>query len=157
MKRSLQERWPWFQEVRGMRLQLLDILSNADLAFSPGGQNMTLGALVRRMGDLEYSYIQSLKTGVRDLSYHNTEAGLESDITRLKTWFQALDDEMLDTISAFSNEELKKTVDRGGFNSTVEREVDHYGEALLIFFGKATIYLLAMNKPVPESIEYTIG
>ena len=156
MKRSLQERWPWFQEVRGMRSQLLDILSNADLAFNPGGQNMTLGELVRRMGDLEYSYIQSLKTGVRDLSYHNTEAGLESDITRLKAWFQALDDEMLDTISAFSNEDLTRRVDRGGFHSTVEREVDHYGEALLIFFGKATIYLLAMNKPVPESIEYTI-
>src|SRR5207237_1184738 len=152
MERSLQERWPWFQEVRGMRLQLLDILINADLAFSPGGQNMTLGALVRRMGDLEYSYIQSLKTGVRDLSYHNTEAGLESDITRLKAWFQALDDEMLDTISAFSNEDLSKHVDRGGFNSTVGREVDHYGEALLIFFGKATVYLKAMNKPVPKSV-----
>ena len=157
MKRSLQERWPWLEEVRGMRLQLLNILSNADLAFSPGGQNITLGALLRKMGDLEYSYIQSLKTGMRDLSYHNTEAGLENDITRLKAWFQALDDEMLDTISAFSKEELTKRVDRGGFNSTVEREVDHYGEALLIFFGKATIYLLAMNKPVPESIESTIG
>jgi hypothetical protein len=140
-----------------MRSHLLDILSNADLAFSPGGQNMTLGALVRRMGDLEYSYIQSLKTGVRDLSYQNTEADLENDITRLKTRFQALDDELLDTISAFSKEELTRRVDRGGFPSTVEREIDHYGEALLIFFGKATIYLLAMNKPVPESIENTIG
>jgi uncharacterized damage-inducible protein DinB len=157
MKRFIQERWPWLEEVRGMRSQLLDILSNADLSFSPGGQNMTLGALVRRMGDLEYSYIQSLKTGAQDWSSHNTEAGLESDITRLKTWFQALDDEMLDTISAFSNEDLTKRVDRGGFNSTVEREVDHYGEALLIFFGKAIIYLKAMNKPVPESIENTIG
>src|SRR5439155_3629891 len=157
MKRFIQERWPWLEEVRGMRLQLLDILSNADLAFSPGGQNMTLGALVRKMGDLEYSYIQSLKTGVRDLSPHNTEAGLESDITRLKAWFQALDEEMQTTISAFSNEDLKKTVKRGGFNSTVEREIDHYGEAVLIFFGKATIYLKAMNKPVPESIENTIG
>ena len=157
MKRSIQERWPWLEEVRGMRSQLLDILSNADLAFSPGGQNMTLGVLLRKMGDLEHSYIQSLKTGVRDLSYHNTEAGLESDITRLKAWFQALDEEMLETISAFSNEELTKRVDRGGFHSTVEREIDHYGEALLIFFGKATIYLLAMNKPVPESIESTIG
>src|SRR5207244_13403079 len=120
MKRSLQERWPWFQEVRDMRSQLLDILSNADLAFNPGGQNMTLGELVRRMGDLEYSYIQSLKTGVRDLSYHNKEAGLESDVTRLKAWFQALDDELLDTISAFSNEDLTRRVDRGGFNSTDE-------------------------------------
>jgi uncharacterized damage-inducible protein DinB len=157
MKRFIQERWPWLEEVRDMRSQFLDMLSNADLAFSPGGQNIPLGALVRKMGDLEYSYIQSLKTGVRDLSYHNTEAGLESDLTRLKAWFQALDDEMLDTISAFSKEELTKRVDRGGFPSTVEREVDHYGEALLIFFGKASIYLKAMNTPVTESIEHTIG
>jgi uncharacterized damage-inducible protein DinB len=157
MKRFIQERWPWLEEVRGMRSQLLDILSNADLAFSPGGQNMTLGELVRRMGDLEHVYIQSLKTGRRDLSYHNMEAGLEHDITRLKAWFQALDEELLETISAFSKEELTKRVDRGGFPSTVEREIDHYGEALLIFFGKATIYLKAMNKPVPESIDNTIG
>jgi uncharacterized damage-inducible protein DinB len=157
MNRSLQERWPWLEEVRGMRSQLLDILSNADLAFSPGGQNMTLGDLVRKMGNLEHAYIQSLKTGVRDLSYQNTEAGLASDITRLKAWFQALDDEMLDTLSTFSEEGLTKPVDRGRFTSTVEREIDHYGEALLIFFGKATIYLLAMNKPVPESIKNTIG
>jgi uncharacterized damage-inducible protein DinB len=157
MQRFIQERWPWLEEVRGMRSQLLDILSNVDLAFSPGGQNMTLGALLCRIGDLEHSYIESLKTGVRDWSYHNTEAGLESDITRLKAWFQALDDEMLDTISAFSKEDLTKRVDRGGFHSTVEREVDHYGEALLIFFGKATIYLKALNKSVPESIENTIG
>ncbi len=157
MNRSMQEKWPWLEEVRGMRSQLLDMLSNADLAFSPGGQNSTLGALVRKMGDIEYAYIQSLKTGLQDWSYHNTEAGVESDITRLKAWFQALDEEMQATISAFSNEDLKKTVKRGEFNSTVEREVDHYGEALLIFFGKATIYLKAMNKPVPESIENTIG
>jgi uncharacterized damage-inducible protein DinB len=153
----MQEKWPWLEEVRGMRSQLLDILSNADLAFSPGGQNGTLGALLRKMGDIEYSYIQSLKTFKQDWSYRNTEAGLESNIARLKAWFQALDAEMQATISAFSNEDLKKTIDRGGFNSTVEREVDHYGEALLIFFGKATIYLKAMNKPVPESIESTIG
>jgi uncharacterized damage-inducible protein DinB len=157
MNRFLQERWPWLEEVREMRSHFLEILSNADLSFSPGGQNMTLGALVRKIGDLEYAYIQSLKTGVQDWSYHNTEAGLESDITRLKSWFQALDDELLETLSAFSKEELTKRVDRGGFPSTVEREVDHYGEALLIFFGKATIYLKAMNKPVPESIEQTIG
>ena len=157
MKRSIQERWPWLEEAPEMRSQLLDILSNADLAFNPGGQNITLGALVRQMGDLEYSYIQSLKTGRQDLSYHNTEAGLESDITRLKAWFQALDNEMLETISAFSMEDMTRRVDRGGFPSTVEREVDHYGEALLIFFGRATIYLKAMNKPVPESIEHTIG
>ncbi len=52
MKRFIQERWPWLEEVREMRSQLLDILSNADLSFSPGGQNMTLGALLHRMTSL---------------------------------------------------------------------------------------------------------
>ncbi len=53
MKRFIQERWPWLEEARGMRSQLLDILSNADLSFSPGGQNLTLGALLHRMTSLD--------------------------------------------------------------------------------------------------------
>src|SRR2546422_7012590 len=100
MKRFIQERWPWLEEARGMRSQLLDILSEADLAFSPGGQNMTLGALLGEMGEIEHSYIQSLKTFKQDWAYRNTEAGLESNLTRLKVWYQALDDEMKVTVSA---------------------------------------------------------
>ncbi len=157
MNRSMQEKWPWLEGSRGMRLQLLDILSDADLAFSPGGQNSTLGALLREMGDIEHSYIQSLQTFKQDWSYHNTEAGLESDVARLKAWYQTLDDEMQATVSALANEDLTKLVDRGGFSSTVERQVAIYGEALLIFFGKATIYLKAMNKPLPEQIQDYFG
>ncbi len=140
-----------------MRSQLLDILSDADLAFSPGGQNITLGALFREMGDIEHSYIQALKTFKQDWSYHNTEAGLESDVTRLKAWYQTLDDEMKATISAFSNEDLTKTVDRGGFSPSVELLLDIYLQALFIFFGKATIYFKAMNKPLPKPLEDYIG
>ena len=152
MNSSIQERWPWLEGSRRMRLQLLDILSDADLAFSPGGQNITLGALLREMGEIEYSYIHSLKTFKQDWSYHNTEAKLESDVTCLKAWYQTLDDEMLATVSAFSDEDLTKFVDRGGFSSTVERQLDIYLQALFIFFGKATIYLKAMNKPLPKLI-----
>ena len=43
MNRYMQEKWPWIEGTHGMRTQLLDILSDADLAFSPGGQNSTLG------------------------------------------------------------------------------------------------------------------
>ncbi len=39
----MQEKWPWPEGSRRMRLKLLDTLSDADLAFSPGGQNSTLG------------------------------------------------------------------------------------------------------------------
>jgi len=72
---------------------------------------MTLGALCREVGEIEHSYIQSLKTFKQDWSYHNTEAGLESDVNRLKAWYQTLDDEMKATVSALADEDLTKTID----------------------------------------------
>ncbi len=157
MNRYMQEKWPWVEGTHAMRSQLLDILSDADLAFSPGEQNMTLGALLREMGETEHSYIQSLKNFKQDWSYHNTEAELESSVARLKAWYQTLDDEMKATISAISNEDLTKTVDRGGFSMPVELQLDVYLQALLIFLGKATIYFKAMNKPLPQQIQEYIG
>jgi len=153
MNRYMQEKWPWIEGTHGMRTQLTDILSDAGLSFNPGGQNMTLGALLREMGETEYSYIQSLKTFKQDWSYRNTEAGLESSTARLKAWYATLDEEMKATVSDLSDEDLTKTVDRGGFSMPVELKLDSYFKALLIFFGKATIYLKAMNKPLPQAIQ----
>ncbi len=157
MNRYMLEKWSWIDGTHAMRSQLLDILSDADLAFSPGGQNMTLGALCREMGEIEHSYVQSLKTFQQDWSYHNGEADLESSVARLKAWFQTLDDELKATISAFSDEDLKRTIDRGGYMMPIELQLDVYLQALLIFFGKATVYLKAMNKPLPQQIQEYIG
>jgi hypothetical protein len=109
------------------------------------------------MGEIEHSYVQSLKTFKQDWSYHNTDADLESSVARLKAWFQTLDDELKATVAALSDEDLTKTVDRGGFTMPVELQLDVYLQALLIFFGKATIYLKAMNKPLPQQIQEYIG
>lgn len=157
MNRYMQEKWLWIEGLHDMRLQVLDMLSDNDLAFSPGGQNMALGTLCRQMGEIEYSYIQSLKTFQQDWSYRNTEATLKDSTTRLKEWFQTLDNELEATVSAFSDDDLKKTVDRGGFAMPVALQLDVYLQALLIFFGKATIYLKAMNKPLPQIIQEYIG
>ena len=151
------ERWSWIEGTHGMRTQLLDILSDADLAFSPGGQNITLGALCIQMGEVEHAYIESLKAFRQDWSYRNTETGLESSVTQLKAWFQKLDDEMKTIVSALSDEDLKKTIDRGGFMTPVDLQLDVYLQALLIFFGKATIFLKAMDKPLPQYIQESIG
>jgi uncharacterized damage-inducible protein DinB len=157
MNRYMQEKWPWIEGTHGMRSQLMDVLSDADLPFSPGGENMTLGALLREMGDIEYAYIQSLKTFKQDWSYHNTEAGLESSISQIKAWYQTLDEEMKATVSNLSDEDLTKTIDRGGFSTPVDLQLDVYLQALLIFFGKATVFLKAMNKPLPQTIQEYIG
>jgi hypothetical protein len=74
MKRILNEKWPWIEAARGMRSQLFDMLSDADLTFSPGGQNVTFGALCREMGETEHSYMQSLKTLKQEWSYRYPEA-----------------------------------------------------------------------------------
>src|SRR5579884_1277460 len=114
MNRLIQEKWPWIEGTHGMRSQLLDILNDTDLSFSPGGQNTTLGELLREIGEIEYSYIQSLKTFKQDWTYHNTEPGLQNHLSQLKAWYQALDDDMKATISDLSDEDSTKTIDRGG-------------------------------------------
>ncbi len=157
MNSLIQEKWPWIEGTHGMRTQLIDILSDADLAFNAGGQNMTLGALLREMGDIEYSYIQSLKTFKQDWSYRNTEPGMESSISQIKAWYQTLDDEMKATVSDLTDENSAKTIDRSGYNMPVALQLDVYLQALLIFFGKVTVFLKAMNKPLPPTIQEYIG
>ena len=156
MNRIMNEKWPWIEAAHGMRSQLFTILSDADLAFSPGGQTMTLGALCRQMGETEHAYIQSLKTLKQEWSYHHPEADVASHVARLKAWFQTLDDEMQATITTFWDEDGNKTIDRGG-PVTVEFQLDVYLQAVLIFLGKSTIYLRAMNKQLPPFFEEYIG
>ncbi|HEU5377295.1 MAG TPA: DinB family protein [Ktedonobacteraceae bacterium] len=158
MNRYMQDgKWSWIEGTHGMRMQLLETLSDADLAFSPGGVSMKLGALLREMGEVEYSYIQSLRTLQQDWSYHNTEAGLEDSIPQLKMWYQRLDDEMKATVAALSDDDLAKVIDRGGgFSMSVEVQLDVYLQALLIFFGKVSIYLKAMDRALPESVQQCI-
>lgn len=157
MNRYMEEKWSWVEGSHDMRTQLLDSLSDADLAFTPGGMAMTLGALCREWGEIEHSYVQSLKTFTHDWTYRNTQPGLESSVSQLKAWFAQLDTEMKNVVSAFSDDDLKKTVDRGGFPAPVEMQLEVYLQALLIFFGKASIYLRAMNKPLPGSLEQWVG
>ena len=157
MNSYMTEKWPWIEGSHGMRTQLLDSLSDSELAFNPGGENVTLGALCREMGETEYAYVESLKTFTQDWSYRNTEAGLASSVTQLKAWFQALDDELKSIVTACSNEDWLKTVDRNGYSTPMETQLDIYLQALLIFFGKATVYLKAMNKALTPVFKEYIG
>jgi uncharacterized damage-inducible protein DinB len=157
MNRMMDEKWPWIEAAQRMRSQMFERLRDADLAFHPGGQNMTLGALCRQVGETEHAYIQSLKTLKQAWSYRHTEADVVSSVVRLRAWFQTLDDEMKAVIAAFSDGDMKKPIDRSGEAVTVEFQLDVYLQAVLIFLGKATIYLKAMNKPLPQSFEEYIG
>ena len=157
MSQLMQEKWPWIEGTHAMRAELLESLNDDEVQFSAGGQNMALGELFSEMGNVEYSYIQSLKTFQQDWSYHNTEQGLQSHISQLKSWFQTLDEEMKTTIEGLSDEDSTKEVKRGEFGMPVALQLDVYLQALLIFLGKATIYFKAMNKPLSRQMQEWIG
>ena len=156
MNRIKNEQWPWIEAAHGMRTQLFESLSDADLAFSPGGQATTFGALCRQMGETEHAYTQSLKTLKQEWSYRHTETDLASQVDRLKTWFQTLDDELQLAIATYLEEDGERTIDRGG-PVTIEFQLDAYLQAVLIFLGKATIYLRVMCRPLPPFFEEYIG
>lgn len=157
MNRYAQEKWSWIEGTHGMRIQLLDALHDEQLSFNPGGQNMTLGALCRESGDVEYSYIQSLKTFKQDWSHHNEAPGIESSVAQLKAWYQQMDDEMKAIVARFSDDDLTKTVDRGGYAAPVDVQLDIYLQALLIFFGKASVFCKALDVEMTPSFQEYIG
>jgi hypothetical protein len=155
---AVQVKWSWIEGAHGLRSQLLDGLGNADLAFSPGGANATLGALLRESGEVEHAYTQSLKTFAIDWSYHHADTGLEGDLARIKAWYSALDEDMHATLEALAHADLSRSIDRGGGSSMpVEMQLDAYLQAQLIFLGKAGVYFKAMNRPLPPVFLDYIG
>lgn len=158
MNSYMENKWSWIEGTHGMRNGLVGTLTDADLAFCPGGQTMTLGALCREIGDIEHAYIESLKNFKQDFTYRNTEAGIETSVAKLLAWYQKLDDDMKATVAALSEADLKKEIERSsGYKTPVDIQLDIYLQALLIFFGKITIYLKIMNKPMDKTIQEYIG
>lgn len=158
MNSYMDSKWSWIEGTHGMRNGLVGTLTDADLAFCPGGDTMTLGALCREIGDIEYAYLESLKHFKQDFSYRNSEAGIETSVAKLMAWYEKLDAELKSVVSAFAEADLKKDVERpGGFKAPVDMQLDIYLQALLIFFGKVTVYLKIMQKPMDKTIQEYIG
>ena len=151
--------WPLFRLYQRMRMQLMQMVTDKELLFSPGGANPPLGVLCREIGEVERAYIDSFKQFSIDFSYRNSEPGLERSVSRLVTWFAALDEELQATIEGLSEEDIQqRKVDRGGdFRIPVRHQLAIYQEALIIFYGKVSVYLKVMGKALPEHWHEWIG
>lgn len=151
MNSLIENYYPTFELYQSLRAQLMEIVTDEDLLFDPGGENMTLGALCRQIGETEYSYIQSFRTFRQDFEYRNELPGLSESVERLATWYEALDKELKEAVAVLSEEDLaSRTIDRGGFDVSPMIQLEIYKEALLIFYGKADIYLKAIGRRPPE-------
>jgi uncharacterized damage-inducible protein DinB len=156
MNTFMQQHGEVYHETQIMREQLMDILSDSDLLFTPGGANPTLGELCREMADIEGSYIGSIKLLKQDWTYRNPQQGLAQSVDQLKSLYKKLDEQLKTTMEGLSDEDLKKTIDRG-WPVGVGTQLHIYREALLIFYAKVAVYLKAMNKTMPKQWQGWIG
>ena len=148
MNSIMAEYYPTFRMYQALRTQLMDSLSDDDLGYTPGGANLPLGALCVEIGETEHAYVQSFKTFAIDFSYRNPEPGIEMSAARLAAWFQVLDAELESTVAGLSEEDIKtRQIDRGGWSLPALIQLEVYKEALLIFYGKVSVYLKAMDRP----------
>jgi hypothetical protein len=159
MNSLMRDYYPTFEMYQAMRNQLMEILNDGDLIFQPHGHNEMLGALCLEIGETEASYVQSFKTFKQDFSYRKEEKGLEWSVDRLEAWFGDLDRDLKSVLEALSESDLRKrVVDRGGdFELPLHIQLDVYKEALLIFYGKVSVYLKAMGKERPQQWQEWIG
>jgi uncharacterized Fe-S cluster-containing radical SAM superfamily enzyme len=158
MNRYMENKWSWIEGTHAMRAQLLEAVNNTDLSFNPGGNALPLGDLFREIGEIEHAYVVSLQTLKQDFGYRYDDATIAQDTVRLAAWYKSLDEAMHKTVSAFSDAELDKMIERAeGFSLPVETQLDVYLQALLIFVAKVSIYLRIMSKPLPEGFEGMIG
>ncbi|HEY1014927.1 MAG TPA: DinB family protein [Herpetosiphonaceae bacterium] len=159
MNSLIEEEFPLAITQR-LRYDLLGILTDSDLAYQLPGDNPTLGALCREIGDAEYSYIRSFASFKHEwLRDGGAAPGLETSVARLREWYAALDADFETVVRGFSDEDLhSKRVDRGGgFAPSLFVQFQIYREALLIFFAKASVYVKALGKRVNEEWEIGIG
>jgi uncharacterized damage-inducible protein DinB len=159
MNSLMREYYPTFEYYQALRNQLMEIISDEDLAFRPSDKNETLGALCLDIGETEVCYIKSFRTFKQDFSYRSEEPGLAGSAARLAAWYRELDVELKSVLEALTENDLRtRLVDRGeGFELPLHIQLEVYKEALLIFYGKVSVYLKAMGKVRSEQWQEWIG
>ena len=142
----------YFALYQQLRDQLMDSLEDADLESRLGGETETLGALCREVGEIEHTYVESLRTFRQDFGYRNSEPVLELSVAALKAWYSDLDRALTAAIEALSEKDIegrrivRSDFDESFFSPLPKEQLDTYREALLIFYGKVSVYLKAMGK-----------
>ncbi len=142
------------QAIQG---ELLDILTDADLAYRLPGANPPLGALFREIGQVEISYTGSFRTLRQNFNYPPVDPALETSVEKLRAWYAQLNAELDAALLTHSETDIQETMVDRGFPMPLLAHLHTYREALLIFYGKATCYLHALGKPQPPQMAEWIG
>ena len=158
MNQTMEDRYGTLKAYRELRDQVMEILSDDDLDVRLGGATETLGALCRELGEVQRSYIESFETFRQDFSVREDDPERTGSVAALAAWYAELDAGLEAALERLSDDDIaNRLIDRGGFEVPPPFQLDVFREALLIFYGKVTVYLKAMAKPLPEQWQDWIG
>ena len=130
------------------------------LAERPG----LLARSCREIGEIEYSYVESLKEFCQDFSYRHPDSSVETSVEALNSWYLALDRDLAAAIAVLVGVRDWESADRAlpisistdlrrsplfSWTSTARRS--------LIFYGKVSVYLRSLDKPLPPRWQEWIG
>ena len=153
----------FFDEYQALRDQLMEIVDDEDLGVGLGGTTATLGALCREIGEIEHAYVESFRTFRQDFVYRHPEPTIETSVIALRAWYAELDRDLMTALETLSEADmtsrriLRGDFDEGYFSPSITEQLDVYREALLIFYGKASVYLRAIGKTLPPQWQAWIG
>ena len=156
MNSIITDYYPIFEMYQALRNQLLDILTDEDLAYRLNGQTENLAELCRDIGETEEAYIQAFQTFKQEFNYQHEAI---TTVQQLRVWWTRLDEELKTAVSALTPDDIQnRTIYRGeNFQLPPHINLTVYNEALLIFYGKVSVYLKAMGKPLPQQWQEWIG
>ncbi len=132
------------------RNELFAALTNADLAFSPGGSAPPLGELCVSLGETQHAYAESFRTFKADFEYRYPDRTIVGDVERIRIWHGELDAQLDAALASLSDADAKRTVAREGEQVQLAEHLLVYQEALLIFYGKVFVYLKTRGLAMPR-------
>jgi DinB family protein len=153
----------YFAEYQVLRDELMELLTDDDLSYRPGAATFSLGELCREIGEIEHSYVEALRTFRQDFDWRTPDPRVERSVGALREWYADLDRRLATALDALTEDEVanrrvtRHDFDVEGFSPLPPQELDIYREALLIFYGKVSIYLRAMGKVLSERWQAWIG
>ena len=151
MNKDILQFWDLNRMYTPLRDELMASLTDEDLAFTPGGENPTLGELCRELGETQHAYVQSFETFKIDFSYRTEDESYLGSVAKLTAWYQQLDKELEAELETVSDDDVANIMmDRGGYEVPLHISLDILREALLIFYGKVSVYLKAMGRERTE-------
>jgi hypothetical protein len=127
------------------------------------GAGESLGSLCRGIGEIERAYIESFRTFTLDFEDRDPDPHLERSVAAISAWYAELDRDLMSALESLSEDDIahrrivRSDFDVADFSPLPKVQLDIYREALLIFYGKVSVYLRALGKPLPGHWQAWIG